>query len=67
MTNPITPGSTSIEPYENSGIPLGEDCEYVGVFVPIEPYGSYIYLRVSHSHWLPANALPTPTPEAPNV
>jgi hypothetical protein len=43
---------------------MGEDCEYVGVSAPIEPHGSYIYLRVSHTHWLPANALPTPTPEA---
>ena len=52
--------ATAIEPYENSGIPLGEYCEYVGVSAPIEPYGSYIYLRASHTHWLPANALPTP-------
>ena len=39
--------------------PMSEYWEYVGVSAPIEPYGSYIP-RAGHTHWLPANALPTP-------
>ena len=39
--------------------PMSEYWEYVGVSAPIEPYGSYIP-RAGHTHWLPANAIPTP-------
>jgi hypothetical protein len=39
--------------------PTSEYWEYVGVSAPIEPYGSYIP-RSGHTHWLPANAIPTP-------